>query len=595
MADCPNCGFAATPQDMVCPNCAYPLRAVPPPSPPAEPTDAGRHQEATAESEVAASLSVSPAPAPRSRLPLMVGVGLAVIAVVAVAAWLLLVPRTPRERFLAAQYWFWKDTAASFREANALQIELAQRQTRDPARSVVQLTGDLSGLPELTPFRDIIRESALTLETRTDPPTGRQSIRMGYELRGSQLIDAEMYQDPDRMALSVPVLYDRYVVLENENLGAFLRRQGIPYQGPDRILTNRDYAEALHLPPEQWREIQRRYGTYLRDHLDEEDFTLTRDVKYESPEGTVLLRQVTLTLSEQKCKDLARGLVTEFRNDTATVDLLVENTANWMQLMADSGSPVPGELTDPNYLRDQIASGADDVLDAIDGWRIPGGIKFALLLDKKGRIVQQKLEVGVDAAEGQAAFQATHDTWRSADKATETRINLTVGPRENGGTDALVYMASIQTKPKGKGITDVSAAHGLMAPGLMVDLKYNGDVVREPKGTYEAKVDFDAGLFAGPAEAFEVAGTFSQRIDAATQAGVYKTRTDVDMRVSDSITVRVTAGGTTDFSQPLAFPEFTAANAFMLNEASPAEIEAVLWEIQQAAGDFFMRNADLFQ
>lgn len=586
MPTCPYCGTVVAEEGRFCASCGKALPQVPPtpenpfvpPAPPGQP--------------------------PRNRSWLPVASGL-LLAGAAVAAYLIFFNPSPKRLFLEAQGQLIGAMRHDLEEAMGPFGELQERVQKETYQSTVTLTADFDVSvqdPSAQISSDFLKTSSLVLGTRRDPAADRQLVDFKLTVKGTDLLTGEFYQSPDVLALKVPELHSKYLHLENKDLQQTFQAKGIPYTGPNRILTAQDYQRYLTVDPDRWAPVVKDYARYIHDFIRDDEITLEKGYRYPSPEGEVTMKRVTLTFSEQRVKDFYIGLGRKFKGDEAALDLVADYVGGWARLMIDSGSLQGLEreemrkLTDKEYVKRQIRDGAADWEQTWNEARLPNGLKIAAVLDSKNNVVEQEMRFTVSGDGEPVDLTLTVTRWNGRN-GTRDRNFVASAKTESGGG---VLEWRSHTVPRSKSETETTTTVLVReTTGMKAELKARiiGTVVKgaeegKDRRTYDFTLESDGvpGL-KGQVSVLHSSQATGKRFEALTRVVL-----DMDPQsgFSPPAKVMLNVDSATDLGSKVEFPTFTASNAIHLNRLSRSEWDQLLGELASAAERFLMNNARLF-
>ncbi|MFZ5824031.1 MAG: zinc-ribbon domain-containing protein [Bacillota bacterium] len=540
---------------------------------------------------------------------LAAALGLAVVAGASVAAYLLFFGPTPKQLFLAAQARYVVDSLKEVEGALGPLLPMQQRMEKEPFQSTVKLSADFNlneTVPQAEQVRSLLKQSSLVVNAQRDPAADRQLTELKLNVRGGELLSAEFYQSPEELALKVPILHDKYLHLENRDLRSAFQSKGIPWTGPNRILTRKDYQTHLTLDPAKYLPVVKEYAGYVTEFIHDDEVTLEKNYRYASPDGEVKAKRVTLTLTEERVKEFFVGLGRKFKDDEQALDLVVANTSGIATLMLESGS-VSGpdrkqleRLRDKEYVRQSIQEGVEEWEAEWGRLRLPQGLTIALVLDGRNRLVQEEIRmtvVGEGDAEADVAITLTR--WDGKD-AKDRSLLVTV--RESKGDEVALEWKSHTTPSGADGQTTRTSVKAWETKGNRQEAVLQANVTTTLTKGVESGKDKRTADFAFESTPKEpaVSGSLSTVHSSQASGNRFESLSTLNLTIDPrntyepKVTLTFNTDSAVEFGVSPAFPTFSATNSLNLNRMSRGEFNGLMLELQRAAERFVMKNATLF-
>lgn len=630
MPNCPHCGVEAAEGRRFCTSCGKLLPQEPPitdrpfvpPSPPTAPTaytsapspaaNSGSESNPPARDlswtppaiqETAISRFPPPPAPPRPNRSWLAVVAAVVVLGAAAAASLLFVNKSPKRLFLEAQASLAGGLIGDLQAAMGPSWELQERMQKEPYQSTVKVTADFDVAvqdPSAQMVKDLLQRSSLVMGARHDPTVQRQLIDFTLNVKGTDLVAGEFYQSPDELALKVPVLHSKYLQLENKDLRKTFADKGIPYTGPDRIVTASDYQRFLKVDEAKWEPLLKEYARYVHDFIQDDEIALERSYPYQSPDGEVTMKRITLTLSEQRVKDLFVGLGRKFRDDEDALDLVATNVSGWASLMVESASLEGSEAADLNKLKDKESVKQqirDGVLDWEESWsevELPNGLQITTVLDSKNNPVEQEITLTVVGNGGPVDLKFTVTRWNGSN-GTQDRNFVFMAEKESkrGGFEwksHTVPVSKAETKTTSTFLFHDNASMDPPLKGQVIATVVKGAQEGKDQRTYDFSLDMGQNEpdLTGQVSILHTSQATGKRFEASTTA-------TLDLPADSPVTqVKLTFDSATDLGGKGEFPTFSDANAVNINKLSRSEWDQLVAELSSATERFLMRNMTLF-
>jgi hypothetical protein len=253
----------------------------------------------------------------------------------------MIVKNNPKNLYLLAEHKTFQQTIKEFEEIYGEEWELQKKLLEKPSSSTSEVKMDLNledGMPGVDPLQQaiitsILDSSKIVMNVDQDPVNNMSFSTFALDLSGNNLFSAELYQSLEETGVQVPVLYDKFLYIQNNQLGEVMRKFDPAYSGPEsleQLMPN--YNEMYKLPKELQEYIRTNYTQFFMDSLKEEYISLKKDVPYESPEGSVNLRQIDIVMTEDEVKGFLKELIDKLSQDEELLDLVAENMVEWLKL-----------------------------------------------------------------------------------------------------------------------------------------------------------------------------------------------------------------------------------------------------------------------
>ncbi|MBZ4646458.1 MAG: hypothetical protein JG777_1947 [Clostridia bacterium] len=534
--------------------------------------------------------------------------------------------KTPKQLYLEAEYRNYKVFAEKIKKLQEKErVKLVQYLLENPSHVVTELSGNISldgngmAAEQLDTIKDLLKKAKLVIDTKNNPKEKKSLSQISLQLNGSNLVDAHIFQSDRKLGLKVPLLYDKYFVLDTDNFKQSLENIGIQEDNiPEKILTWEDFKGVIKLPKEQLRSIGLDYGKFITSSIKEEEIVLTKNVTFKISDSEIKCKKFTLTMSEDRAKDLLAGLVSKFKDDEKLLELLTENVYNIARLMENTGnisSEELGKLTDRNEIKSVIKDGALEFKDLVANLKFPNGIKMSVLVDKQNNIVDRKIEfeIGYKEEDERILFMIFNSNLANKDQSEISELNVMIKPRGSSskGKNELTFALNSYTVPNTKentlkkklevytklynndrevlnGKSEINinnqkdeqgeerietdlvvTAKGEQDSGSY-DIKLNGQILQDLKGTLKDKL-------------FDADSDMKFKVDV-NDSSIGNQALELKLKVKENIKLDETPD----------FPELGSSNSIDLINVNEAEKMEIIQEIQMQAFKFYMKNSQLF-
>lgn len=362
-----------------------------------------------------------PAAKKSRKLAAWLGAGGGVLIVAAVAAvWIfnLFLEKNPRELYLYAEWKTAQEQAGGPGPAWAAATELWRKWRAEPSRTEIGLAAQISGSVEEEGFfatQALLKNSAITLRMERNPSAREEHDAITYFFGNDSLFEASFTRNAqDEVAIRAPALYDKTLYVDNSGFGDLMRAFDFYYTGPETLFGEK----SSPMSEEQRRRAQQRFAELLLNNLADEQFTLTKNVPYTTPDGVVKLRKISIRMDEEETKRLLTAMLGQLRRDNE----LLEFAADWLgeRMVADnqivwllSGS----RLSAVEWLKDGLYRLNSELLQT----SFPDGFQADIYIDSHERVVERKI-----------GFAAVRQ-FNGGDFASRDELNLTLHTTQRFG------------------------------------------------------------------------------------------------------------------------------------------------------------------
>jgi hypothetical protein len=552
---------------------------------------------------------VPEAPRPRKTAPRWLPVAALVLVGAVIAAYFLLSHRTPRQLLALANVKFASAAAEELDLGVSGPWGLQSRMQSEPSTSKVTISGRLSSKernPDIQLVQQFLDKSSIMLTSKNDPKADKQWYDLKLNLRGSELLSGEFYRSPEQLAAKVPVIYDKHMLLENHDIGSVMAKLDIPWEGPDKFPSQTETMKNLKL--EQLMPVLMEYGRFLNTSVKDDEITMESGVDYQSPDGTVSLRQITLNLSEARIKEILKGLSQKLRDDEAGLDKIAESIAGFAEMAATGAAANDPELKrwqDKSYVKQQIRDGSRDGWDkAVDDLLFPEGLTVTLLVDKGGNLVHERIRFAMAPREypEDLVFTDVYLSHWKGKNGNDLKILVDAGSGTGKNASSVRFDLKSHKEPtagkeeRSKTTVDIISQNYGYTDAVRIDM--NTTVTRgAERGKDRYVTDATIKIGAGTS-----GGTISAKLNTlrsnSTGGSHYENTTELTLDIAGDgvpgINVGVKTETAVDFGKIDAFPAFSDTTAINLNTASQSDIDRLRMDLQKGVQRFLNSNMSLF-
>jgi hypothetical protein len=524
----------------------------------------------------------------------------------------MIIKNNPKNLYLLAEYKTNQQTLKDLKEIYGEEWELQKALLDKPSSSTSEVKMDLNleeGIPGVDPFQQaiitsILDSSKIVINVDQDPVSNTSFSTFGLDLSGNNLFSAELYQSKEETGVQVPVLYDKFLFIQNNQFGEAIRKFDPTYSGPeslDQFMPN--YNEMYKLPQELQEHIRTNYTQFLMDSLKEEYITLTKNVPYQSPEGSVNLRQIDIVMTEDDVKQFLVQFVDKLSKDEELLDLVAENLIEWMKIEEYYAEE---DMTNPEYIKGKIEEGFNEMRSGLEQTRFPEGLSMTLLINKQELIVDRTFNFAVtDENDEGAKVNFTWNKWVEKDSNKTSSWVFQVQPIDDTDVAFLVEAQTTSSKVDDGVKEDLLGSMVVVENGkTSVDVSLDLSSFRTTEdGRKRTEYDFELGFNGTEFEEEQpiINGNVTRIVDQDLKENYSKQQTDFNLNVGMNLpyegkqTINLIFNTTTDiqFKDQIDFPVLSEENGVNIATLSEEEMYMIGAEIERSIQQFILGNSSL--
>jgi len=459
---------------------------------------------------------------------------------------------------------------------------------------------------QLKVINDILSSSSLKINESSDYKNEKTKAEYILNVKGINLLNAEMFLDKKKLGFKIPAFYNKYIVVNGDDLAPVYEKFNKPVE-MKKLVTNSDILKAIKFDKEEAFRLMNNYGEYLVKQLNDKNFKFTKGVKLKTSEGDINCNQVALTLTMSEMKNISIKMLEKIQNDDKLLNLTAGNVLNVMKLYEDAGyygtAGLPSEFKDINSIKNKIKQAIDEVKKDTTAESDKSEMVMTLLLDRKFNILERKIEAvskGADSTvTGTVAFRLAGFS-QPKSKGKETIFEV----QDTAAKTRFTIDAVEAPKIKGELKTVVNIESGVNYGGTeekpftcKIDISDNSEKDKSKK--VNAKFESNIATYGTEKTIVSGAVTVDSTRDAA--AGTVVSNVSVDTNVKSptmsqqtgEIGVVLGIGSNMKFGEPVNLPSIDASNSLDINTASKDQIDQAMMEIQTAVQKLYLDSLKL--
>lgn len=461
---------------------------------------------------------------------------------------------------------------------------------------------------QLKMINNILSASKLVINASSDYKNEKTKGEYKLNIKGNDLITAEVFADKKKIGIRVPAFYNKYVVVNGDDMAPVFEKFNQPVQ-MRKIITNADIIKAIKFDKKEAFDLVNGYSEYLAKQLKDGNFKFTKGASIQTKDGNISCNQVTLRLTAAEMKNIAIKMLEKAQNDDKLLNLMAGNIINVMKLYEEAGyygtEGLPVEFKDISTVKEKIKQAIDEMKKDTSAEQNKSELAMTLMIDNRFKIFERKIEAIIKAADSTAAGTVTirfAGFTQPKSKAFENIFEFKV----DGNSDISRFTIDAVQAPKvqGKPVTTainieaVQNENGTEIKPFTGRVDLSDDSIKDKSRKLTANYEFKIS-----SNGTEI-GTISGAINANSTRDSAQNKTDFSMDTTvkpPSIGQQANEFGfvlgltsTTKFGTPVSLPSIDAGNSLYINTASMQEIQDAVMQIQTEAQKFLMQNAQLF-
>lgn len=335
---------------------------------------------------------------------------------------------------------------------------------------------------------DVINSSKIVVNSRNDVKNEIRTSSLSFLLEGQSFLDINAFWDKDLMGVQIPVIYDKYFVLNKNDVSSALGKFGIDIP-MKRIILPSDLKTGLKNKagsspaPTEIKNILVDYINLLEASISEEQVSVSGniDIDMEPPAGTSKVKcdVFTIELDEPQFKAIAAETADFLCSDIRFLKITLGQLYSMLDILKEAGYfDLPAgmqstslepyglngllklqELQDIDNvedfedfnedLKEDIEKLRQALLDAINNTSFPGGFSMTVAVDKKGNIVDRKAALATKSGNDPERVYTLHSGQYF------TSIRITQDASSNRGEKALIEIETQRQAGAGGSFTRI--------------------------------------------------------------------------------------------------------------------------------------------
>ncbi|MCF6138797.1 DUF6583 family protein [Pseudalkalibacillus berkeleyi] len=532
--------------------------------------------------ETAATIEPSQQPK-KSKKPLIISLAVIVLLGISATVYALFFNLSAKETYFLAEKKTMEQTSEDYMEMFAVNEDINEKMLEEPSKTSMNLSlNSINGLEAIDPnvamFSSFLNQVKLNFSTQLDPENNEGLVDMKVGIGGTELVKAEAYQSETVTGLSVPLLYNQYLYMKNEEFGKVMREMDPNYVGPDTI----DNFVKLQLESvenqEKLEEHLKEYGKFILDEIKDEDVTSKDGVEFEGEK----YEQLTLELSEKETKDLLKALITKVKNDDELLDQYIEMGV---------GSNFTTMSMNKEDMKKEFISLLEEAEKNMDDVSMPDGLKSVILIDNDNLIVKRDMMFKIgDQSEIINMNLSTH-ALRKDDIVTDGKWELNAYPEGSKNQDYLKILFELKGEKKDEKMNhDLTGTVAIAESGEVNGATLKAGLTGKPE---DMKINFEISVDEATQQIPPIKGHFTRKVTDDLDNGQYSTKgefgLEADPGLGSPVEVVFDYESKTAFKEKLKFPN-VQEDGVNVAELNDQEKQELMTEVQSRIQGLMMNS-----
>lgn len=513
--------------------------------------------------------------------------------IISSAAAAIILHKSPKELYLLSEYKSYQYAKEEWMNQYGDSMEFQEKMLEKPSSSELTLSGDvdmdsLGSDPDFEIFKELLSQASISAKTEQDPKANRGHYAVALNIDKEKAIDVEMFQSKDQAGLKVPILYDKFFFLNFDEYGEFMRMMDPLYVGPDTLEVSNLEWQDLKLSEKEQKHLQKQYGSFLMDHLDNDNFNVQKGIEYKHEGDVTKVREVTLKLSASETKKFVNDFMDELIKDKELHNILVKR-AKKVASAAAIAEQVDEETLDTKEMKEQLVNGLKDAKSELKDISFAKGFTSTLLIDNNEQIIDRKVTTSIGDSSDQVDMVMKTKNVPYGDNQNFKELSIQLTPKKEPDTEIMFSVTNDVAVKKEQRTEDFEATFMFKEYGEPEEIKFTmkSDINGENGGKQDISRKFNMN-FAG--QNFSdmptaLKGTVKQTNDLNVKDEYSNSKVEVTVGLedaSDSGSVTINLDSKTKLQDKVDFPDLKldSGQGLSIVNISPDE----MYEIQQQVG-----------
>lgn len=516
----------------------------------------------------------------------------------------ILLHKSPKELYLLAELNSYAQQIEEVDSRYGDSIKFQELALEKPSSSETTISGDfnidsLESDQGMQMVKDLLSESAIKLNTEMSPLTNEGYYSLGLDVGDEKAVDVEFYQSPDQFGMKVPLLYEKFLYLNYDQFGEFMRMADPSYDGPETLNISSLELNELKLTEKEKDYLQERYSKFILSYLKDENFKVEKGIQYEFEGKQMKLRKVTFELSPSETKQLMADFIDYVIGDSDLHNMIVSRA----EKVAESAAMFEGtniEKFNKSEMKTELIKGLKETKEELNNLQFTKGFTSEILINKKEQIIDRKMTMIIEDDSTPIELSILGKNVQVDDQKRVEELQFIIGSEEEDSKAAFEIRNEVEEKKQNHTVENLNMTFYTQSYGEMdekVDLIVTSDFKGKQGSKQTAKREFEFNASGG--EFYDVpsglTGTIVETKDVNLKKEYANKNYDIQLNVKDeydSGSVMLSVDTETQLKSKADMPKLDSNSSEGINIAKITEDQ--IYDIQDEVGTNIMELAEKF-
>ena len=477
---------------------------------------------------------------------------------------------------------------------------------------------------DLSSITSVLKNSKVVVNQKSDPNKNQQLMDVDILVNNTKFFDFLAAFENDVLALSVPVLFDKYLVADLSQAGNAVENLDLPewinkFSSASSVITPKDILQSLSFEEKKLENIKKDYSKVLKNSIDKEQVSMEKNVQFKVGEFDLKCNKLTIKFEKEDLQRVIINLVDATAENDGIYELIKENIDNIYELLKSSNfSDNLGDIekNKAEFSKEKFKEGINEIKTGLEksfeNLVLPEGITMSVFTNKKeivGRTINAKIKTAdSDETVGLSVnFSGVADYKNRNIKDLEIKLNYDDNSNISNTISEIIFEYNLDgnlDKETESGKKDFSVAVGSGGFSTKV-FKLNSDynITSDSKSnSQETSHDYDVSV--GVPMMFSIDANGNLTVNKWENAKEKQFGNDIDFSLNLDIPANILSGETSiglDFNSKTKntldvtfdFPSFDSENSIDITNASEEEISQLKTQIETSIKKFVENNLEL--
>ncbi|HAA43034.1 MAG TPA: hypothetical protein DCE02_03380 [Ruminiclostridium sp.] len=265
----------------------------------------------------------------------------------------------------------------------------------------------IGGSIDLTSITELLDNSKLVINEKSNPEKNQKITGIDVLINNTKLIDFIAAFENDIFALSIPVVFDKYIVAdlskpEDAIKDSDLKNLYNKLSPAANVITPKGILKSLSFDEKNSDRVKKNYKKVLNESINKEQVSLEKNVPFKVGEFDLKCSKLTIKFEKSDLQRLVANIMDATAESDAVYELTKENIKNIYEFLKNTEySDELGDIQDieADFTKEKFKKGINEIKakleKAFDNFELPDGINMSIYINKKeivGRTIDTKFK-----------------------------------------------------------------------------------------------------------------------------------------------------------------------------------------------------------